>query len=115
MMSKRVGATVGCRMSHTTLPECFVATSGRTTCPTESMPASPARAESISFDLEKFTGTHHPRVHCRAGGDAFCVNALRIIDVARLIELEATILRRFGKVGLRIFRMLLLRGPLGEH
>lgn len=47
-----------------------------------------------------------------AGGGTFVINIGRIMDLARLKQLQAVIRDKFGVPGLRIFRLLLIRGQL---
>lgn len=47
-------------------------------------------------------------------GRIYCVNMQRIMDLLRLKQLEAVVKERFSVPGLRIFRLLLLRGQLEQ-
>ena len=48
----------------------------------------------------------------RQGGGSYLVNIGRIMDQVRLKEIQAVVRDKFGVPGLRIFRLLLLRGQL---
>ncbi|GAX83075.1 hypothetical protein CEUSTIGMA_g10501.t1 [Chlamydomonas eustigma] len=49
-----------------------------------------------------------------AGGEQYTINTGRILELVRLKQVEAVIRDRFGSSGLRIFRLLLLRGQLEQ-
>eukprot|EP00210_Caulerpa_lentillifera_P008163 g7796.t1 len=50
----------------------------------------------------------------QASGSVFCVNLTRIIECCQLVQLETSIRDRFGRKGLRIFRLLLFKRQLEQ-
>ncbi|KAL4446224.1 hypothetical protein ABPG77_003031 [Micractinium sp. CCAP 211/92] len=48
------------------------------------------------------------------GGEQFVLHIPRILDVARLLELQAVVKNKFGPHGMRIWRLLLLSGQLEQ-
>ncbi|KAL4423849.1 hypothetical protein ABPG75_001150 [Micractinium tetrahymenae] len=48
------------------------------------------------------------------GGEQFVMNFPRILNLARLLELEAVVKNKFGPHGMRIWRLLLLMGQLEQ-
>lgn len=48
------------------------------------------------------------------GGEQFVLHIPRILDVARLLELQAVVKNKFGPHGMRIWRLLLLTGQLEQ-
>jgi len=61
-------------------------------------------ADDLQEALVTYLGESGP------AGTSYCANIARMVDFARMTELDGTISRRFNEVGLRVFRILLMRG-----